>query len=259
MPTHILILLSLAAVCIGATESRAQDVYNFYFQKNTAAQAPLGPLVTTPATGSSSQSAAPLPTQLPATTVQTDVKRLSPVKADFRRFDVTVAKAQVISPTVTTYQVTEDNLYNDKYKGVEARDAYSLVLSYRFNRFVASDFGLTYSTSWKNSDPLIRGMGKGVDLDGNLGIALTPIHINFFGYELIEIGVLGGLMTQTKFELFEKFDAGEGTFKNKSKIVVPYLGPRLAVNLTQELGLVLDGRIRTDNSGIASLGLKYRF
>ncbi len=259
MRVHILIFISLAVVLMASTESHAQDVYNFYFQKNTGAQAPLGQLAPTQTSGLSSESTAPLSPPLPPTTVQADAKISSEPKKAFRRFDVSFAKAWVGSPTAVTDRVGSFGNYN----GVDTREAYSLVLSYRFNRFVASEAGLIVSTNWQSEDPEKRGMGNGKDIDGNFGIAFTPIHINFFGYELIEMGVLAGFMTQTQFELETEAESysNDGFFRDKSKTVIPYLGPRLAINLADELAVVLDGRLmpKSNGGGMASLGVKYRF
>ncbi len=262
----ILIVFSLAAILIGSTESHAQDFYNFYFQKNTGAQAALGPQGPSPVPGQVTESQAPLSPPVAPTTVQNSIKPVSESKSDFRKYDVSFSKSSVGSPGV----VTDRNAYgldpseyetvgSESYDDVYARDAYSLIGSYRFNRFVATEVGVTYSTKWLSDTPEKEGLGDGKDIDGSLGIALTPIHINVFGYELLEIGVLAGVFTQTKFEV--DIDRKGNASSDKEKVIAPYLGPRLAINLTPELGVVLDGRMKPKSSGggIASLGIRYRF
>ncbi len=262
----ILIVFSLAAVLIGSTESHAQDVYNFYFQKNNGAQTPLGPLGPTPVPGQATESQAPLSPQVAPTTIQSSIKTVSESKSDFRKFDFSITRSWVGSPGVVTDRNILGTDPNDPelldtytYDDVFTRDAYSLVGSYRFNSFVATELGLTYSTKWQTDAPEKEGLGDGRDIDGSLGIALTPIHINIFGYELFEIGVLAGFFTQTRFEI--DIDRNGKPSIAKEKVITPYLGPRLAINLTPELGVVLDGRMKpkSDGGGIASLGFKYRF
>jgi hypothetical protein len=160
--------------------------------------------------------------------------------------------------------ITKDSKWGD-YKGTYTREAYSLQGSYRFNRFVAAEAGVIYSTKWQsewmNDD---SKLGDGKDLDGNLGIALTPIHINFFGYELLEIGILGGFMTQTQIKNIadsEGWSTNDIKKADHRKAIVPYLGPRLGVNLTSDLAILVEARLKpqSDGGGFASVGLKYRF
>lgn len=256
LPVRLLLIfvLIIASILIGSSPSHAQDVYNFYFQKNMGAT----PNIVTPQGPASSPSAvAATPVAPVANQVSAEVATTPLEKAAFKKWDIGIAKTWMATPTET-----KDLFYDDKYtyKDAPTKDAYNLSGSYRFNRFVAAEAGIVYSTKWQVDR---SEMGEARSVDGNIGIALTPIHINLFGYELIEIGILGGAMTQTSYKMQKTFnDTKDETKKiDEKKSIVPYVGPRLAINLTQDLAIVMDARLKpqSDGGGFVSTGLKYRF
>lgn len=258
----LLVVLLIASILIASTESHAQDVYNFYFQKNQGAMAGGGvtPLTTTDMMAPNQpQAAGPMTNKVQANLVQTPVTAQT-----LSKWELGAYKSWIGAQSTTT---SKDNFSptSYKYKGPINVDGFSLIGAYRFNKFFTAELGAFIGTGWAGGNESHNAIDNGKSYDGSIGFAVVPIHINLFGYELIEIGINGGVMTQTEYKLTENYNDATRKYDmkldKKSKNIVPYLGPKIAVNLTKDLGITIDGRLnpKTDGGGIASLGLRYRF
>jgi len=242
-PTLLLFLLTLSC-----SAAHAQDVYNFYFQKKSPEASVPDAAVTGPAKTSAPPAAAEgvapqgTETQRPA----------EPVEKKFRHFEFGVAYA--------TTQFHEDFRYVstlETYPQSNSGTGFGIQGGIRMNKYVALD-GMFNVTTVKSEEY----KGRNRLYQGSLGVLVTPVHINLFGYELFELSASTGLMNGHKYKI--DYDALGGDEVKDGKIVYGlYAGARIAANLTPELAVYFDGKqmLGGGNEEIEmyQLGLKYRF
>ncbi len=245
----ILVVFSVFALLV-SSRSDAQDVYNFYFQKNA-------PVPTTTTNSTTAQPAASV-TETPA---ENKIEATKPTpkpaeeKDEFRRWEMMLSYATVSFSTNETEISSLDR--RDDYEMSTNATGTGFMTSYRFNKFVSVD-GAFYYIKTKDvgaSRPYVNGA---------LGFMITPLHINLFGYELIEFGVGGGVVTTNKLDTDYNIDTQESVVTDEARVFAPYAGVRLAINLAPQLAIVMDGRsvVGGDTGaggGLAQLGMRYRF
>ena len=112
-------------------------------------------------------------------------------------------------------------------------------------------------TGWREKD--YKAIDTSKSVEGSLGLSITPLHLNVFGYELLEVGVIGGVMTMSKYNVKEKENSHDIKSGEVKKLYGAYLGPRASLNLTRDLGMFFDLKIAANMGAITSLGLRYRF
>lgn len=249
MRWFILVVFSVFALLV-SSRSDAQDVYNFYFQKN----APV-PGTTTNSTAS------PAATVTTEPAVENKIEAAKPAvkpveeKNDFRRWEMMLSYAG--GGFITTEKYSEDSsIFNDQETSTNVTGT-GFMTSYRFNKFVSVD-GAFYYLKTKNvqtPQPYVNGA---------LGLMVTPLHINIFGYELIEFGVGAGLVLTNKLETEYNTITSDVIVKDEKRIYAPYVGTRLAVNFVPQLAAVVDVRsiVGGDSGaggGLMQLGMRYRF
>ena len=243
-----IVLISLFFSFIAPTH--AQDVYNFYFQKNQGVTS----------SGTTTPGAQPSP-KSEASPENTDKKETQAAAAatekieKLKRWELGVYKTWA-GDTVESVASNDGDMGDD----VITSNAFSVQGAYRFNKFFSLDAGVFVSTSPQSQ--MYTYLSDSKDVNGSLGIRITPIHINLFGYELIEIGINAGVMSMREYVVddINAYPQEPKEISNK-KVFKPYLGPQIAINLTPELGLIVDGKLqpKTDGGGYASVGLRYRF
>ena len=256
-------LMLLLALCFSAlfysTRSDAQDVYNFYFQKNmpfspqgttTAPAAPTS--IAQPAPGAPATLAAPAPS--PATAA---------APAPLKKFELGLGYASQSYAKAYTSDGPADGFVRDGGAG------FGLVAGYRLNKYFALDLAASVTNNHESEET--RRMPQ-----GSFGLVVTPIHINLFGFEFIELSATGGAMSGQRMTakagggVITSSDDGtvastttEEQILKKETVFGAYAGGRLGLNLTSELGLFLDYKqmLGAENREIAMgmAGLKYRF
>jgi hypothetical protein len=244
----ILVVFSVFALLV-SSRSDAQDVYNFYFQKN----APV-PVTTT----NSTATPAATPTTEPAAENKIEAAKplMKPVeeKDSFRRWEMMLSYA---SAGFTTYEKYANDSISGEGETSTTANGTGFMTSYRFNKFVSVD-GAFYYVKTKNvqtPQPYVNGA---------IGLMVTPLHINIFGYELIEFGVGAGLALTNKLKTEYNTYTDEITVKDEKRIYAPYVGTRLAVNFVPQLAAVIDARSIVGGEsgaggGLLQLGMRYRF
>ena len=228
--------------------TQAQDVYNFYFQKQTPASAVLKPEEkTTPKPG---ETAAPiLETKAdsvaqthPTVTADSTSKEkagsvLSQEKSDsFRHWNVQFMRTLVA------------DAYTDYYRRTDGRLAFQL--GYRWNKYIGVETGTTIGMldgQWSNE--------TGTDLWQStvpyFGFRLNPIHLNIFGSEVLEVYVAaGGLIMNAAFPGLDGGRNGYG-----------YYGGGVRINFGETVGLDLGVKTLANDTryGFASAGIDLRF
>jgi hypothetical protein len=276
-------LILLLALCFSAlfysTRSDAQDVYNFYFQKNSPLMGvpPVTPqanqqMPIAPMTPQADQQMPIAPVtlqadqQMPIASVTNTVSaQTNPPAMDtkaIKRFELGFGYAAQTYRKTYTGSSPDDNFNSDGATG------FGLLLGYRFNKYFALDLAASVTNNHDTDET--RRMPQ-----GSFGLLITPVHINLFGYEFIELAGTAGVMsgqrivatsgswvvsspnnTSSSYSTEEKVEKKETVFGG-------YVGGRLALNLTRELAIFGDLKqmIGSKNKEIAMgmAGLKYRF
>jgi hypothetical protein len=244
----ILVVFSVFALLV-SSRSDAQDVYNFYFQKN----APV-PVTSTNAT------ATPPATATTEPALENKIETAKPVakpleeKNDFRRWEMMLAYAYA---GFTSYEKYADPSIGPEGETSTNAKGTGFMTSYRFNKFVSVDGAFYYLKTENVQTPRPY-------VNGAIGLMVTPLHVNIFGYELIEFGVGAGLALTNKLETEYNTFTNEIIVKDEKRIYAPYFGIRLAINFVPQLAAVIDARNIVGGEsgaggGLAQVGMRYRF
>jgi hypothetical protein len=214
-----------------ANTAQAQDVYNFYFQKNQPARNNV--------TEKALEVSAPRPVSQAAV-----VKPKEEKKVELKHFEFGVSKGYtrvMIDDRVTGY----DDLIEAEGVGLQG--------AYRFNKYFAVDGALNIT----EIDSVNYDEERSRLIDASLGVAVTPIHITLFGVELIEFSALAGVMSGTQ-GIVNRDDTLE-----MERVYGAHIGLRLGINLTSQLALVAGGTrmVSSDRDyiSLSQAGLRYRF
>lgn len=249
----------LLIALITSTPAMAQDVYNFYFQKNnpgttaTTPTAPGTPGVDQKAVTASPETTASVPA---ANNVKTDLKQEDKTSAILKRMELGIGKAWVNSNS------KRKTPSNDTSDDSVQREAIGILGTYRFNKFVAAEGGFFITTGWQEVSKEYDKVANGQGFEGSVGLSVTPIHLNVFGYELLEVGITGGMMSITKYKAKEKTN-GNGETEidsgDANKIYGVYFGPKVAVNITPAIAAVFELKNVNGLASTSSLAVRYRF
>jgi hypothetical protein len=224
-----LVIFLLCALFL-STPSHAQDVYNFYFQKNA------GPA----ALAAQEQLQAP-PAQIQTTSagnvsVATQPLVATPAVPELKRWE--------LAPVVSMMAYKPESHEHDY---VHSR-GYGLAGGYRHNKFFMVDAS-AHALKMENNRSLN---------EFSAGVLVTPVHINFFGYEFIEWGLGAGFMTGRNMQSRWDHNSGQLNIDREAQVVQPYISTRVAFNLTDQLAIT--GDFRGGKFGTQSVwGLKVRF
>lgn len=230
------------------SNTQAQDVYNFYFQKQAPATTVLKPEEkTTPKPGETTApvletKAVSTPQTPPTVTADSTSKEkaasvLSQEKSDsFRHWNVQFMRTLVA------------DAYTDYYHRTDGRLAFQV--GYRWNKYIGVETGTTIGMldgQWSNE--------TGTDLWQStipyFGFRLNPIHLNIFGSEVLEVYIAaGGLIMNAAFPGLDGGRNGYG-----------YFGGGVRINLGETVGLDLGVKTLADDTryGFASAGIDLRF
>lgn len=235
---------------LSGSVARAQDVYNFYFQKTdhanemvqvkngepvaaTKASAPkAGETASTSATASvsTSDAAAPETTTNVATNVAAKNSSMTE-KKDYWRFGFGFARLT-------------DHVRIGQSK------VYALSVDYGLNRYFALESQLVGGTVYAYDTGSFGASSTA--FAGSLGLKATPVHIDLFGWDFIDLSISGGAMTS----MGSNQSPNENTLK-----IVPYVGGEVAVNVAKNISLALNGKFESgdDQFGQAVFMAAYKF
>jgi hypothetical protein len=221
-----LVLITLATM-LAASEAKAEDVYNFYFQKGTpfneTKKADENP-VKDPA----SKSAEPLaqPTPAPASAVvpagQTEVAKLQ--KQLFNGGGSLIPKNFGMGLGKTSMTDARGD-----------RPGYSLGFDYRFSRNWFMDAQLIFASDFTRDSG--RSIANNMEsFDGSLGAGYNLFHLDLNSFD-IEVAALAGIMTvlegQTVYVFIDHPDNGA-----EDRSVRPYLGFSVAANFSPSFQVI---------------------
>lgn len=229
-----LVLILLIVTCsVGA--SAQDDVYNFYFQKAS------GP--TTVTQGGASAAQPPSAVATPAnpetvTTAAAPTKAKEPV-ADFSTWEF-----------VGGYAVVTDEV--DRFRGI------GLEVNYNFNKYVGVGAGINYAKD--GVDGYTQDNSDRSPVDWAVGVTIVPVRIRVVGFDLIDIGFVAGAMSHTALEANYTPTIGKESNPPTTREVQFYTGPRLALNFSQNVGIITDVKLYQDGRyGQVTTGLAMRF
>lgn len=241
---HLLVLLTLIAQPV-----LAQDVYNFYFQKADhpaeMVQVKNGEVVSAK----------------PAASAEAAMAVASPEAA---KTTATPAAPAVVNSVATTVAPAPSPLFaQKKYWQLEAGygnftdhvrrvdTAGTLRLQYNWNKYIGAEAQLIGGRS-DYYDSYTGNKNNSLYFAGALGIAVEPLHIELFGWDLIDLGVEGGIMTT---------NGQEENVSSQQFGVAPYIGGNVMFNISERLSAKMDMKLENMNTyyGQASLGLAYKF
>lgn len=247
---NLLQLLILVFVLLISSQVDAQDVYNFNFYKSSETKPQIsGPTAPelNPAINPTTPVVAP---QTPVTQQTLPVVASETKKSEFRNWEV---GARLHG---TSHYASTNSFGNFKDEFPISGTYYGLSATRRINKFIGFTGGLTYSEI--NTESYDRYSSKTDNfLDGSIGIEITPIHLSFFGYELFELGGSLGYMSTQRFVTEDELRV------DIARIVVPYVGLKLAINFTESIGLVVASQqaigSKLSDNVMTDVGLRYRF
>ncbi len=226
--------LAMLSICLVASQAvSADDVYNFYFQK--------APGPTTVIQGGAQKTEAQTVEPIPSQPVAAPIKEESAVatsapapivekKSEFKNWELAAG-----------YALVADEI--DQFKG------WGIAVNYNFNRYLGLGAGFVHAND-EEFNHYKDNAGR-TPFDFHIGAIVTPIHMQLFGYSFLELGLTAGFMTQAKLES-----------KGVVRTTPGYIGPRIAINFTQNFGLIADIRTIPINGaryGQATTGLRMRF
>lgn len=231
----------ILALVFGTLNASAEDVYNFYFQKTDEAS----PTAIT-------KEMAPV---APVQTLKGDLKTDEKKNPSLKNMELGIYRSWVSSSSKRTTHFGKD--YDDR----AVRDSVSILGSYRFNRYVVADGGFYLLSGWNSRSKDYSAVETKSSYEGSIGLSVIPLHLNVFGYQLLEVGVSAGVMTMTKMKVKEGTPGSSKITEagDMKKIYGAYLGPHVALNLTRDLGLVFDLKSAANQASVTSVGLRYRF
>ena len=251
-------LLVLSAL---ANQASAQDVYNFYFNKNNPNQKAqiIGSPGQTNLPSEQSQAPAAKP-EIPAEAKSTIASIKEEKKeSSFENWEVSIGRATAYGWGDYSSSINGDGTYdytsNDYYS-----EGMSIGISKNFNRYFGADINLS-NLSVKDIE------GEKDFLNARLGFSFTPVRLNILGHDFLELGALAGIGSFQQFTIEERENYNSSSWGYSEHIVdektlfKPFLGARMGLNLTNELGLVLEyAHIEVDDAslGFSNFSLRYR-
>lgn len=195
----------------------ADDVYNFYFQK--------APGPTTVIQGGA-QPPPPVATEKAQSVAVTE--KANDRANDYKKWEV-----------MGGYGTVSDQV--DRFRG------FGLSANYNFDKYVGLSAGIIYAKDAVNKYYEVESARS--PLDFSLGLVITPVRIRVVGFDLLDIGFLLGVMSQTSID-------GGGPYQE----VTFYTGPRLVLNFNESVGFAADFKLTNNGQyGQALAGIGMRF
>ena len=236
--------LLLLALSFPFFPAGGDDVYNFYFQKapgpvtvNQGGPAKASPTekAAAPTSGEESdgddvESSAPTPTPPKSGASSIAVAPPPPQKPGHYKWQLTLGRSQVVQ-----------GIDQPGYHRHAHYNAYGAAAKYSFNRYVGIDAGLIISSNGGQ-------ISLGDAFQANAGVSIIPLHLQLFGFELLEVGILAGFLT-----------ASVGP-NPSDRAVKAYTGIETNINFSEQLALTTRYKMYDGvDFGHGLVGLSYRF
>lgn len=254
--------------------AKAQDTYNFYFQKGAGAVPAAAPPPQTPAP------LAPVPTpNPPPAAVPTPQQVVEPSEEELQ-----AKKDRELLPDRWWFGVGGSQLMHERYLSNSSGESMSgrslgvrMELGHSFNPFVA----IVAGGSYQNPQGSRPGRDARVTTEqawleggqGDVSLLITPVRLKMFRWDSLNIGVLAGATYLSSMSVGDcrgvdmsraDFDCGYGVRKRDG--VTHHFGARATINLDRSLGLVADYRVlggghdlMPKNIHMASVGFNFNF
>lgn len=266
---NILRLLSICIFTLTAGTAHSQEVYNFYFNKNNtpaslnlqqaggsagqATAAPIQPPMAPDATVTNTQAAA----SATSTAVAPVAKVVDKTAWDF---EVGLGYFNASSYGSRGYSTYDSSIgyYDSSYISNEYyAGGWGLVGSMRLNKYISVDGAFA---SLK-VDEMYGGGDQFLYLSS--GVTITPLRLNVFGHDLVELGLIAGMMTNQSYT-FEENESNNYEYEKVDEVVTvdPYIGLKVAFNLTNKLAIAFEGKSSKRDDFTSSAGtstLRYKF
>lgn len=249
-------ILILLATCFAFSPARAQDVYNFYFQKapgvSTVIQSGNAPQPVNPEDKiKEEQSSSPtkhlIPPPQQTLSTKSEVASNSPAPRE-RNWRIGLGMAQV-NDALSTWSGTsieEGKAWNSD-RQFSAQQRYALSIQYILNRYLAFDFDSAIGSrkgDWQGE----TGRKLTDSFTPSLALSVIPLHLNFFGYETLRIGAQFGTMSmisRVRFRPVREYDETGWLVKNQTVVdgfdstFVGFVGLTVGFNILDHLSLNL--------------------
>lgn len=219
-----------------APAAGAQDVYNFYFQKtdhtNEMVQVKNGEAVSADKK------------EIPA---RIETGGAPPVAAAPAAISVAANVSPVAGEKKNFWRLTAAaGTFVDKIKRVEK--SYALNVEYGFNKYFGLDAQVMAGKATEIYNDAMSGIYEHTYFTGALGLKVTPVHVELFGYDFIDVAADVGAMTAASY--------GASGIR-----VAPYWGTQVDLNIVDRLAFVVDGRFQDFDTRYGQLiaGLGYKF
>lgn len=229
--------ISFAAVAAFAQQYNAgNDTYNFYFQKAPGPQTVVQggqaqqPQPTTVIKDGEVVQSAPSPVAQPQPIQQAAAQNAAPVQ--------TVAEQANANRTWNLYGGI-GSVYHETGSagGGYSAKGYSIGLGYNVSKYFGLDATAIWADKASHTQATNSSFQRNNAWDGSLGVVVTPVHIQLFGYDFIQLSALGGLKSFTK-----SVGSSGGDSLTEVKSAVAYLGPRITVNINPNFGVILENK-----------------
>lgn len=253
-------------------QSSGNDVYNFYFQKapgpQTVIQGGAPPAQTSPAAQphvSAEGDAVAQQQTSPASSNAAPSPATSSAGSDLKKWEISVGLAN---------QAYFESRIHQETKHFGDKNGIGLGARYHFSRYFAAEVGVAYTpkiASSYNEESPSQNIYKNFELEkmpqfnGHAGIKLTPIHVDLFGHDLIEMGASFGATTYALME--QDISEGIGMISTQAATKIGgYIAPTLGVNISKDFGadlstkFLIDRKIENNRTNVATnLNVRWRF
>ena len=244
--TRILLLTFVIVVGVLLVEVvRADDVYNFYFQK-----APGPSSVTQGGTASPVLSNGPLPPNAAVT--------VDPAGQTLAKFE----QAKVLPPEYYPWELNLGigYLYPGSYAATSDVKGWTIGVKYNLSKFFALNFNLIkLDVSYISVPNNLEGELDKIDFA--FGFVFTPFRLQLFNHQLLDIGIAGGYMSVPM--LYPGYYDSEGDLQPAqfmmARIMLPYYGPHLTIHFVDHIALVWQERFMRDSYSSSNLSVAYQF
>ena len=133
---------------------------------------------------------------------------------------------------------------------------YTLGIGYEINKY----FGFqSQILAGKNADPVLD---DNVHFQGSIGVRVSPIHIQVFGAEVLELSLLGGAMSAREDGggevVYPDYRDGSSQMMQTPDIVVGYLGASISIPFTDRIIASVETKVHQQAMATSAV-LSYKF
>lgn len=242
------------------TIARADDVYNFYFQKGSGPQ-------TVVQGGSGQSSAAKAAATLPTTSNEPAPATPQPISAPAANPSPAVNSNSSLSTAQAPFPQEESGNrpftillgYGKVADSLGSNMSYSVGLQYNFNRFLGARLqGRFRDTQSGNSNyELTNGNQSANKVGGMLAMMFTPLRLDLLGHRFMEFSAFAGAETYRRISDFSQ-DSSGSTEATVATGFAPLVGATALLGLNDNVGIELQGSRSTKSTSVSG-NLAFQF